>query len=42
MTRMLIDNWPVVALAFGFVAGYLVRDAKSKRKFKRWRERHWY
>jgi len=42
MTRMLIDNWPVVALLLGFAAGYLVRDSKSRREFKRWHERHWY
>jgi hypothetical protein len=42
MTRMLIDNWPLVALLLGFVAGYLVRDSKSRQKFRRWYERHWY
>ena len=42
MTRMLIDSWPLVALLLGFVAGYLVRDSKSRQKFRRWHERHWY
>jgi hypothetical protein len=42
MVRMLIDNWPLWALPLGFVAGCLVRDAKSKKKHMLWRERHWY
>jgi hypothetical protein len=42
MVRMLIDNLPLVLLLLGFAAGYLVRDAKSRRKFRRWHERHWY
>jgi hypothetical protein len=39
---MLKDNWPIVLLLLGFAAGYLLRDWKSRQKFRRWHERHWY
>jgi hypothetical protein len=42
MRAIIIDNWPLVVLLLGFAAGYLVRDAKSRRKFRCWHERHWY
>jgi hypothetical protein len=42
IVRMLIDNLPLVVLLLGFAAGYLLRDWKSRQKFRRWHERHWY
>jgi hypothetical protein len=41
MVRMLIDNSPLVLLLLGSAGGYLIRDWKSRRRFRRWHERHW-
>jgi len=29
-------------LAFGFALGYLARELKSRRRYRLWREKHWY
>jgi hypothetical protein len=30
----------IAAFVFGFGAGYLIRELKSRQKLKRWNERH--
>jgi len=32
----------IMALLFGFAAGYVTRELVSRRRRKRWRQTHWY